>query len=446
MLKNYLKVAFKVLGRNKFYTFISLFGISFTLMVLMLTIAFIQNELGANKPLSQKEKILLVPGLRMEGYAREEIVEIDSTMVDGAWKYDTTKTENILEDQINSTSNSWVGNKFYENHIKDIKTAALTSVFSPMQSIDVFPNDRKLTLTTNATDANYWRIFDFEFVEGQPFSDAAIENQAFQAIMSKSAAQQYFGKKASYLGEVVTWGKLQFEITGIVKDINTSIPHLKHDIFIPYTHLPPSLLDYGWGQFGNMQLALLGSSSKQLETIRSDFRFIEENFEVQEEGYDKLTIKERTIEELYANNVLQNQERGSDKTLRWIVLVALLLFILIPTINLINLNSTRIMERSAEIGVRKAFGAHTGNLMSQFLLENVVLTGLGGLIGLGLTFFAMNWLNNSVWMENTQLAFNPNIFIYSLIVVLLFGICSGLIPAWRMSKMDVAKAIKRNQL
>jgi len=166
MFKNYLKVAFKVLGRNKFYTFISLFGISFTLMVLMFVIAFVENQVGKSRPLANKDRILLISGLKMQGFNREEIVTIDSTLLDdGAWKYDTTKTEEILWNNPNNTSNSGVGYTFLKEEIVPLKTPQLMSIYSPMQTIDVFPNDLKLSLTTSFADANYWDILNYKFLE-----------------------------------------------------------------------------------------------------------------------------------------------------------------------------------------------------------------------------------------------------------------------------------------
>ena len=58
-----------------------------------------------------------------------------------------------------------------------------------------------------------------------------------------------------------------------------------------------------------------------------------------------------------------------------------LLFMLLPTINLVNINISRIMERSSEIGVRKAFGASSSTIIGQFIVENIFLTLLGGLLG-----------------------------------------------------------------
>src|SRR6185295_18659181 len=72
-----------------------------------------------------------------------------------------------------------------------------------------------------------------------------------------------------------------------------------------------------------------------------------------------------------------------------------LLFMLLPAINLVNINLSRILERSSEIGVRKAFGATSGTLVGQFVVENVFLTLLGGLLGWILCAAALAVLNGS---------------------------------------------------
>ena len=124
----------------------------------------------------------------------------------------------------------------------------------------------------------------------------------------------------------------------------------------------------------------------------------------------------------------------------------IVLFFLLPTLNLINLNVSRIMERSSEIGVRKAFGASSKTILFQFVFENIILTIIGGIIGFTLALILIYVINDSQVLEDTILNFNFKVFIYSLLICLFFGILSGLIPAWRMSKVHIVNALKQNQL
>jgi putative ABC transport system permease protein len=125
-----------------------------------------------------------------------------------------------------------------------------------------------------------------------------------------------------------------------------------------------------------------------------------------------------------------------------IISIFVLLFLLLPTINLVNINITRIMERSSEIGVRKAFGASSKTLVYQFIVENMILTLLGGLIGIVLSLLAIYLINGAKLVSNMHLTMNFTVLFYSFIACVFFGLISGVYPAWRMSKLNVVKALK----
>ena len=119
-----------------------------------------------------------------------------------------------------------------------------------------------------------------------------------------------------------------------------------------------------------------------------------------------------------------------------------LLFLLLPTINLVNINITRIMERSSEIGVRKAFGASSKTLVYQFIVENLILTFIGGIIGVFLSVLVLYLINESDYISNFNLSLNLTVLFISLLTCVLFGLISGVYPAWRMSKLNIVKALK----
>ena len=104
------------------------------------------------------------------------------------------------------------------------------------------------------------------------------------------------------------------------------------------------------------------------------------------------------------------------------------------------------MERSSEIGVRKAFGADQGAILMQFLIENVIQTLLGGIIGLGISLAAIYLINDIRLMGDIVLKLNFRFFFFAIVISLIFGLLSGLLPAYRMSKMHVVSALKQNKL
>ena len=119
-----------------------------------------------------------------------------------------------------------------------------------------------------------------------------------------------------------------------------------------------------------------------------------------------------------------------------------LLFLLLPTLNLVNINISRIMDRYSEIGVRKAFGASSRTLVYQFIVENLILTFIGWAIGIGLSFIVIQIINSMDFMYNNRLAVNFHVLFIGLLASFVFGLLSGVYPAWRMSRMNVVMALK----
>jgi putative ABC transport system permease protein len=115
---------------------------------------------------------------------------------------------------------------------------------------------------------------------------------------------------------------------------------------------------------------------------------------------------------------------------------------LLPALNLVNINVSRTLERSGEIGVRKAFGATAGRLVGQFLVENIFLTLLGSGLGLALAAGALALLNGSHLFAYADYALNARVFGVALGLALFFGVLSGAYPAYKMSKLQAVRALK----
>jgi putative ABC transport system permease protein len=117
-------------------------------------------------------------------------------------------------------------------------------------------------------------------------------------------------------------------------------------------------------------------------------------------------------------------ESRPGELLGWLLGIAFL-FMLLPTVNLVNVSVSRILERASEIGVRKAFGASSWTLVGQFLVENVVLTLIGGLLGFVLAALVLGGINDSGLFPYARFALNGRVFLYGLLLTLFFGVLSG---------------------
>jgi putative ABC transport system permease protein len=119
-----------------------------------------------------------------------------------------------------------------------------------------------------------------------------------------------------------------------------------------------------------------------------------------------------------------------------------LLFMLLPTLNLVNLSVSRILERASEIGVRKAFGASSLTLVVQFVVENLALTVVGGAVGFVLSRIVLDGLTASGFLPYAHFSLNGRVFLYALAMAVFFGVLSGAYPAWRMSRLHPVEALR----
>jgi putative ABC transport system permease protein len=159
--------------------------------------------------------------------------------------------------------------------------------------------------------------------------------------------------------------------------------------------------------------------------------------------YTKIVSSLDTPFEAFARNALPMRETDhATSWLKLILAICALLFMSLPALNLITLNLSRILERASEIGVRKAFGASRGALVTQFVFENVVLTLIGGVISLVAAAAGIAWLNRSGLIPNARFEVNFHVLLYGVLLAAFFGIFSGVYPAWRMSRLHAVNALR----
>ena len=444
MLTNYIKLAFRILSRRKFFTFITLFGISFTLGILMVFLSFLQTELGSNKPLSNIDDLVLVNGLRLQYIFYDTLTNIDTIVANEGIRYDTTYEHKRRGSR---QWNSDMNNQIAEQFLSDLPSVVEQAIYSTA-NFDVYVDGIKLQLGAVYSNPNYWNVFDHQITEGRVFDDKEMENAAQVVVMSTKTAQDYFGKTSGVLGKEILLDGKNFKVIGLYPHKGKIIPYVCPDLVMPYTIIDEDTQPTFYHGFYNV--ALLKKESVSAERVKDEVKhaasIIPLDHPSKPEGYNEVVLSPKTYQEMYAQGIYYEPEASkSHKIMKWILLSLLLFFILLPTLNLINLNVSRILERSSEIGVRKAFGAHQSTLIIQFIVENIVQTIIGGFIGLLLAIGLITLINQGGYLGKATLVFNFKFFLYSFIVVLIFGILSGLLPAYRMSKLQIVKALKQNK-
>jgi putative ABC transport system permease protein len=408
MLKSYLVMAFKVFLRRKFFTFASLFGICFTLVVLMVAAAIFDHMLMPRAPETRLDRTLLVSHMTMKGES--------------------------------STSSSSPGYRFLNENVRDLPRVEAVSLHTQASPEIFYREGERLELALRRTDGQYWKIFEFDFLEGGPFLEEDETNGNFVAVITRRTRDRLFDGEPA-LGRTVTVDRQDFEVVGVVADIS----YLRlgfSDIWVPISTRRSRTYR---SQF------MSGFNALVLAQTPADRRLIQEEFasrlpEVElpdPERFTELIVPMNThLEQLSAE--LLETEFGQPKLakLQAGLILGALLFMLLPSLNLINLNLSRILERSSEIGVRRAFGARSGSLLVQFLTENILLTLVGGVIGLGIAAWVLNIINEAGFVPYLDFRLNWRVFLWGMLLALIFGVLSGVYPAWKMSRLHPAEALR----
>lgn len=410
MLGNYLKIALKVLARRKFFTFISLFGISFTLLVLMVITAMVDNALAPAPPESRLDRTLHVFRMIMRG---------DRASIHGDPGY-----------------------AFLDRYVRDIPGVERMAIMSTPRSVTSFVNGEKVTSRLMRAESQYWEILDFEFLEGGPFIAADDRSGNHLAVISEAARQRFFGGEPA-LDRTIECDAQRFRVIGVVKSVPMTRLAAAADIWVPIGTTPtPEVLDQ---LMGDHYALLLAESRADFPRINSEFRsrLAHVEFPDPERFHTMLGVPATRLEMLAAEGGGTN-ERGEPRTREAMLLImaAILAFLLLPTVNLISINMSRILERASEIGVRKAFGASAAHLVGQFIFENILLSLIGGGVALLAAVGVLALINQSGLIPHANFELNVRVFAYALALAIFFGFLSGVYPAWRMSRLHPVEALR----
>lgn len=404
--------AWKVLLRRKVFSFISLFGISITLAILLILTTLLDNYLYPMGPEKNNQNFLSINRLTI-----------------------------ISKDQ-QSTWSSQPGYQFLAENVNRLKAPEKISFFTGFNDGASFISGDKIINKLRRTDATYWQILDFDLIHGRTYTDEEFDAGAMVAVISQTTSKEFFGTQNSINKSFIV-NNQSFEVIGVAKDVSFFENIAYSDIWVPYTTSPSTSyklgLTSGWGAM------LYHSNKNMLPEMQSEYiNLLQEDFisPDPEQYHTAISGADTPIENL-ARDIIgaDNYKADSTKLITLFMLLAVV-FMLLPSINLINLNISRIMERSSEIGVRKAFGASSKQLVFQFIIENILITGIGGIIGLLISWLVLRQVESSQLIPAVQFSFSINTFVYGFSMIFVFALISGTYPAYKMSKLHPVDALK----
>jgi putative ABC transport system permease protein len=407
-----LKIAFRSMVRRKFFTFVSLFGITFTLLVLVVAAAFVDHIVGTRPPESRSDRTLYLSHTRMAGE--------------------------------HATRTSAAGYGFLDKEVRSLPGAELVSLATSPDAAVSYLDGRKIKSRLKHVDAAFWSILDFRFLEGGAFTEDDDRQSRPLAVINEATRERFFGG-AGAVGKTIELGSQRFRVVGVVEDVSLLRYTVSADVYVPIGTIPGEAWR-GEAQ-GNFSAMILARSPDDFPALQAELRSrvkryaIPKMFKTFDAPADtQFGIAAREIlDDAYSDDKPGLSASGK---LAIAMTVAALLFMSLPALNLINVNLSRVLERASEIGVRRAFGATRSRLVGQLVLENVALTVVGGVLASALASLVLAAINASGAIPYARLGVNLRVLFWGLIAALVFGVLSGVVPAWRMSRLHPVEALR----
>ena len=326
---------------------------------------------------------------------------------------------------------------------------------------------QEVPVTTKFTDANFYRLYDFHFVGGRPYTDEQLQHADKCIVITDALARKVFGSTEQAVDRQLLLNYLPYRIIGIVREVSPLMRDSSADVYLPYTvgdsrnHWQSREVSYAGGLCVTVLLkkgCTLQMLKDELEPYRVKYLSMlkqatgrEYEFQINARPHWYRTLRFVETNDYTTADMMRNLQFPA---------LLMLLLLLLPAINLSGLVSNRMESRCAEMGIRKAFGAKRRWLLREVVNENLVLTLLGGVVG-----YALSWLFISAMRGNAMflalfereydpvssvslqldMFFTPMLFLIAFVCCTVLNLMAALIPAWTSLRKPIVESINQKR-
>ena len=413
MLKNYLKVAFRNILKDKASSAINILGLAFGMSACLLILYFVNFEKSYDTFHDNSDRIYR---LRYERTDQEgQSVQFASCCPP-------------------------MGLRIRESYPEVERVARIFRVKASVSHIDRNFIEEKMYYA----ESELFEIFNYKFIEGDPLSGIKEPNTAF---ISQSTAKKYFGNQ-NPIGQILSVDKkVDYEITGVFEDVPAN-SHLKFDILLSY----PSLINhYGpeiensWGDSGWFTYLLLRKNADPTALEQKLPSLIDAGF-VEALEYYKLTadFPLQPLKDIHlTSHFMQEYEVNGDRDTVNLLLIIALFVIIIAWVNYINLSTARSLTRAKEVGIRKVAGATRKQLVEQLFLETVIINAIAVVIAFAIILLVLPLFRQITGTPVEYGIWTQTWFWVTTIAMGIFGVfLSGIYPVFILSSFKPAAVLK----
>jgi len=423
MFKNYLKIAWRNLVKNKTFSFINIIGLASGFACFILIALYVADELSYDRFNKKAGRIYRINSDIVFGGNKLHLA-VASDPMGATLKKDYPQVEEYVRFY---TSNGSKLIKKGDQYINENEVAHADSTLFDVFTLPVIAGDAKTAL-----------------------------NEPNTVVVSESAARKYFGT-TDVLGKTIETddnGSTLYKITAVMKDI----PHNSHFNFSMIFSMDN--VQYQWGQFlsHNHQTYLLlkpGTDYKAFEKNFSQFinkyvvpqaaQFMQiKSMDEFEKAGNKLKYSLTPLTDIHLHSD-RTVEMGVNGNIQYVYIfsVIALVVLILACINFMNLSTARSASRAKEVGIRKVVGSEKRYLIRQFLTESILTTILSTVLAISIAALCMSWFNNLSAKElRISDILQPKYLSVLIALPIIVGLLAGIYPAFVLSSFNPIVVLK----
>ncbi|MBL7738610.1 MAG: ABC transporter permease [Chitinophagaceae bacterium] len=423
MLKNYLKVAWRNLVKNRTFSIINIAGLAIGLACFILIAMYVVDEISYDRYHAKADRIYRINSdIRFGGTDLK--LAVCSDPMGAALKKDYPQVEQYTRIYASS------GSKLIKKGNEYINEQAVAHVDSTI--FDVF------TLPAIAGDTRQ------------------ALNEPNTVVITESAAQKYFGT-AEAIGKTIETNdnnSTLYKVTAVIKDIPRN-SHFNFDFLFSMDNV-----DYGWGNFlsHNFQTYIVLQKGTRYKEFEKNFSQVIDKYILPQAKQfmqissmddfaktgNKLEYSLMPLTDIHLRSDRFPELRANSSIQYVYIFSAVAIFILlIACVNFMNLSTARSANRAKEVGIRKVLGTEKRSLIGQFLTESTLMVFIGLLLAVGLVWSSVSYFND-ISGKNLSVStlFEPGYLLFLLLLPVVVGAMAGIYPAFFLSSFRPIAVLK----
>jgi len=405
MFKNYFKIACRNIWRRKFYAAVNVGGLAIGLAVCLTIVFYVKHEFKYDHHHDKADRVVRI----------------------------TTKYETPDKPMLIANTPVLLASYLNKNYPEIEKTARLQITEAAVKHSHWLQNEQNVYFS----EQSVFDILSFVFLEG---SASGALKRPNTAVISKKIAEKYFDRSPA-LGQTIQINKTHYEITGVIADLPSN-SDLKISVMLSRDFLDTR--DWLTDDFPVYTFALftqkpdLKSFDKKLLTLSQ--RYIQPELKAQGADEYKLIFETELLKDVHYNVGKMGDTPKGNRQYGYLFSFLALFVLLIAVLNYINLLTATAMERSREVGIRKANGARRGQLVTQFIFESLIVTMVSVILGVLILKISIPFLNNLLQID--IIVQWSSILIVAALSLAVITILAGLYPSFMLSGFKPIQALK----